>query len=384
MKSKVKNNYILTILIYSVLKFILNILSLFIKKDKNMILFTSFSGRQFSDSPKVIYDKIRKDNQLHDLKLIWAFDKNAISHWKGQPDNVVRIDSLKYFILLIKSSIWITNSNIDRMLNFKPKKTLYINTWHGVPIKTLGEYEPNLNPTIKKWYRETKVSYLTFCGEYDEDKLSELFKNAQKSLKVGLPRNEELMNSLSDSRIQEIKEEIGVPLDKTILLYVPTFREYDVHPSKYFEWISLLNENYFVLYRGHYFTDSMEYLKDYDNIMDLSNYQNINNLYRVADILISDYSSAFFDYSLLEKPMIAYLFDHKQYKKNRGLYFELSEEINDTFYSPKSLTDYLNENNIFSNEDSISFKNKYMSYQKRNSSDYIIEIIKKHVVESGN
>src|SRR5699024_2033528 len=129
-------------------------------------------------------------------------------------------------------------------------------------------------------------------------------------------------------------------------------------------WRKNLGENYILLLRLHYESVSdIKIAKDNNFVLDVSNYPNLHELMIVSDLLISDYSSMFFDYSILNKPMICYTYDFERYDKHRGLYFDLRKYIPGGSISEVELLtlikDSIKNNRI---EDVKKFRNKYVEF----------------------
>ena len=150
-------------------------------------------------------------------------------------------------------------------------------------------------------------------------------------MEVGYPRNDFLLNYKADD-LKKIKEFIGIPEDKKVILYAPTWRDnqheagvgftYDLNVD--FERLRReLGDEYVILFRVHYLVASSFSFRDFEGfIYNVSNYDDINHLYLIADLLITDYSSVFFDYGILKKPMLFYMYDLDDYKDSiRGFYF---------------------------------------------------------------
>lgn len=119
-------------------------IGLFIKKNPHQVFFQSLIGRNYGDSPKIIFDAMRSDPDFKDFKYVWAFvdpDKFSV------PDNTekVGLNSLKYFTKAIQSGVWVCNVNIERGLLFKPRKTVFLNTGHGGQFKVDGNAQKNRN-----------------------------------------------------------------------------------------------------------------------------------------------------------------------------------------------------------------------------------------------
>ena len=149
-------------------------------------------------------------------------------------------------------------------------------------------------------------------------------------MEVGYPRNDELLLRSSDKQlIERIKKSFDIPSDKTVILYAPTWRDDSFCPHSATHvfrnplleegFINKFGEDCYFLYRTHYFTDPNDAPSRF---IDVSKYNNINNLFLISDLLITDYSSVFFDYALLDKPILFFMYDREEYESNiRGVYF---------------------------------------------------------------
>ena len=98
-------------------------------------------------------------------------------------------------------------------------------------------------------------------------------------------------------------------------------------PGKRETWEKQLSDEYVMLVRAHHFSKKGITISGENFWIDVSSYPNVNDLYWVADILISDYSSAFFDYGLLGKPMICFGYDYEQYEAGNGFLMDLKNEF---------------------------------------------------------
>ena len=136
--------------------------------------------------------------------------------------------------------------------------------------------------------------------------------------------------------INEIKNNLGIPKNKKVILYAPTWRDNEhVSGLGYTQHIELnfdvlkekLSKDYVILFRSHYFIANTFDFSKYENfIYNVSTYNEINDLYIISDLLITDYSSVFFDYANLKRPIIFYMYDYDNYKnKLRDFYIDLDE-----------------------------------------------------------
>lgn len=312
--------------IYKVcMSLVFRFLGLFVSTDANLVLFSSFMGSKFNDSPKAIYDFIVSHPEYAKYKCVWAFERP-----EDHPDlNTVKIDTLKYFVTALKAKYWVTNTNIERGLTFKKKKTVYLNTWHGIALKKIGNDCPG-----RKDYNFKTVDYLCVSGEYDERVFKSAFNADEKSyLRCGMPRNDELWSATEEQRAA-LREKLNVPQGKKVILYAPTWRDsvdggksYQIKPPIDFDrWKRELGEDYVVLFRAHHITTKVLNVKFDDFVRDASNYPNVNELMIASDLLITDYSAIAFDYSILCKPILCYAYDYDTYLAERGTYFEMDEK----------------------------------------------------------
>lgn len=127
---------------------------------------------------------------------------------------------------------------------------------------------------------------------------------------------------------------LGISSLKKIILYAPTFREYSRDkfnacylkpPIDIEKWKKTLGGGYIILFRAHYEVINVLGIRDDDFIKNVSSYPCLNDLIAISDMLISDYSSIYFDYSITEKPMLCFAYDYEEYSEKRGLYLSLHD-----------------------------------------------------------
>lgn len=377
-KNILKTNKIMYLLYSTIMNLLLKILSLFIKVDDKTILFNSFGGKKFDDSPRVIFEYMISSEKYNNFKFYWVFDNPE--KYSIEKANIIKNNSLKFFIIALKSKYWITNSGIERGLKFKNKKTIYINTWHGTAIKHIGKDENNLK--IK--FNTSKPDIMYAQSNYDINIFSHVFDIPKENIILtGLPRNDELKN-VTKKEIDRIKKELNIPLNKKVILYAPTFREYTrdkngcilAPPINLKLWEQELGNEYILIFRAHYEVNKILGIKESNFIKNYSNYSKLNDLLKISDILISDYSSIMIDYSILERPIFNYTYDYEEYKEKRGMYFELSEKLPDNCIDneKKLLNRIKNINYEKEEKKTIKFKKEFVE-KYGNAKKYIDEII---------
>jgi CDP-glycerol glycerophosphotransferase len=286
------------------------------------------SGKSFGDSPRILYDAISNDPFFKEYRLIWAFE---------QPDrfleyklNTIKLNSLSYFTTALSSSFWITNSSIERGLSFKSKKTIHLNTWHGIPIKVVGNGYKNRND-----YDYSDVDFMCYSGEFEREIYIKGFNVRPENLKMcGMPRNDVLY--IADSAMKsQLMKQLGISENKKVILYAPTFRDVGKNsvdvaikpPLDFTKWEKVLGKTYIVLCRMHYHTTELLGVAYSDFVINVTDVVNICDLYIISDILISDYSSSIIDFTILERPIISYAYDKDDYAEREGLFIPLDEAL---------------------------------------------------------
>lgn len=316
-KNKVKNTNLVGVIYRYIIMIFLNILKLFVQVNEHQILFMSYSGRQFSDSPREAYLSFLDDERFKDYTLIWALNEpEKIPELDNK--HKIKANSLVYFIKLIESKYWISNASIDRLVPIKHPKNIYIQFWHGIPMKHLGpKYEKNLSNLVSNWYRNVEFDYLFSYGPYDKKIMADIFPKSKKILEVGQLRKRSVDRREKQTSVQQARKKLGIKNDKPILLYVPTFREYHPTMSTGFseDFLRELSKDYHIIYRGHYFS-----IGGMVNGIQVENEISLYLLFIAADVLVTDYSSVMFDFAVMNKPIYLYQPDLKEYTYRRGLY----------------------------------------------------------------
>ena len=364
-------------------------ISWFVPVQKKTILFISFGGRGFNDSPKALYDEICNRDFFNDWKLLWAFvNPDAIEIPRGEK---IKVDTYAFFKTLLQSQIWISNSDADRGIGLKLKRTIRVETWHGTPLKKIGGEENTETFAVKPENYNGPIDYDTIrCAqsEFDREIFARIFHASKDSILLSdLPRNDELFHYTSE-RLSEIRKSLNISQNVGVILYTPTYREYLINndrdtyiapPINFEKWNSLLNGKFVLLIRAHYaVTKALNIVED-DFIKDVSKYPSINDLYAISDMMISDYSSTFFDYSILDRPVFCFAYDLEEYVQKRGLYLDLKKELPCTIhYNEESLlNDILTVDIERAKERTKVFHEKYAPMAGHASSMVVNEIQKR-------
>ncbi|WP_286180078.1 CDP-glycerol glycerophosphotransferase family protein [Neobacillus cucumis] len=310
--------------------------------NQKLIMFESFLGKQYSCNPRAIYEYLKEHHP--EYEMVWSvdprFEKGFID--KGIP--YANRFSFKWLFLMARARFWVTNSRMPLWIP-KPKKTIYLQTWHGTPLKKLAHDMKEVlmpgtttNQYKQSFYEESRNwDYLISPNRYSTEIFKRAFRFNKEIIESGYPRNDIFYSSNRDQVARNFKKTHQLPEDKKIILYAPTWRDnqyYQVGKYKLDLHIDLeqfkqeLGNEYIIILRMHYLVAENFNLDAYKGFAyDFSKHEDIQELYLISDLLITDYSSVFFDYANLERPMIFFTYDLDEYKEDiRGFYFNFEEK----------------------------------------------------------
>ena len=264
-----------------------------------------------------------------------SFDVYVISD--KYEDKIIEEDGVKY--VSKKDSLasylryvadYIIDAGSVKGLTKLSKSQKRISVWHGIPYKNMfTKLDPKYcRAALEYCYgMDLMISPSKF---YSEKFLRESMLYDGEILETAMSRTDSLF--ISEESKNKIKEELNIPLDKKILLYAPTFREegkfklpFSVRKLKK----SLPGNDWVIVTKLHYLND----LDNKSGIIDCTSYSSINNLLAISDFLITDYSSLFFDYSVLNKSIVFYQYDKEEYESDRGFMFQLEDYVDEKYFA---------------------------------------------------
>ena len=305
---------------------------------KNQIIFESFNGRFYTDNPKYIYEYML-NNYKKDFRFVWVINDPDIKI-PGNPTTVRRF-SLRHYWEIARSKYWVINTRQAPGWS-KREDQVILSTWHGTPLKRLGFDMGNVyltNPQTKKRYMKDskKWDYLVSPNEYTGEILCRAFAYDGEVLQTGYPRNDPLY-TYDPEKINAIKNKLNIPLESKVLMYAPTWRDDEYSTDEDFKFkLNLeldklkkaLGDEYVIIIRLHYFIAKLVDLSDVEDfVVNVSYYDDIADLYLISDILITDYSSVFYDFANLRRPILFYTYDLDKYENQlRGFYMDIRTEV---------------------------------------------------------
>jgi CDP-glycerol glycerophosphotransferase (TagB/SpsB family) len=331
--------------------------------DDHTILYDSYFGRGMICNPYAIFLELIKNPDFDDYTHVWVIEdkygNEPVMEQFSKYKNVFVIsrhgdDHLRY---LASAKYIITNVSLP-FYYCKKEGQIYVNTWHGTPIKSLGYDMPDAPVTISNVLRNfLSTDYIVSANPFltsvflDKYKLDGLYEGS--IIEEGYPRNDRLFNT-ERTHVVALLEKYGIEVNpnKEIILYAPTWKGSDYnHPQidvdEYINFKRALEANidsdkYQILLKPHQVV--YKELKKSGRVNDslIPAFIDTNELLSVTDILISDYSSIFYDFLACGRPVIFYIPDLDDYKNYRGLYLEPEKLPGPCLTSPKQVCNVIN------------------------------------------
>lgn len=312
-----------------------------IKKD--IIIFESNLGRNYTGNPRYIYEEMVRQGLDKKYRCYVILDDVSTKI----PGHGVKLKRtrVKYFFIMGIAGIWVCDSRQPNYI-IKRKGVHYIQTWHGTPLKKLAldmdtvnmGGETDIEKYKKNFYNNTRTwDYLISQNHFSTEVFKRAFAFDKEVLEIGYPRNDILFGGNKEEYILKLKEKMGLPLDKKILLYAPTWRDNEYYRKGAYKFNNALDysmlykelkEDYVIIVKYHYLIkETMDWSEYKGFVYKFDECEDIAELYLAADMLITDYSSVMFDYSILKRPILFFAYDLEEYKNNlRGFYFDFIEE----------------------------------------------------------
>ncbi|MGP9837810.1 CDP-glycerol glycerophosphotransferase family protein [Arthrobacter sp. 179] len=307
--------------------------------DPNVIVFESGQGRQFGDSPRAIYEELVRRGDTR--KKVWIYNK--MLPMRDDYTVVHKRHSPGFFWNLARAKFWVNNHNFPHYIH-RRKHGMYIQTWHGTPLKRMFMDQDNFYGRDEGY--KTRVATasaqwnaLLSPSAYATKAMQSAYQYKGPVYELGYPRNDVLVGERGETVRQSVRQRLGIPTETKVILYAPTFRDDQPTKSGRFAFDWPFNPLHFherfgpdtiLLVRTHVLVNSKLVIPDEAkaSVMDVSGYPDIQELFLASDMLVTDYSSSFFDYSILGRPMVFYAYDLENYRDNlRGFYLDYQTEL---------------------------------------------------------
>ncbi|MFE3457468.1 CDP-glycerol glycerophosphotransferase family protein [Nocardiopsis aegyptia] len=301
------------------------------------VLFDTYTGRQYSDSPQSVYAELRGRERWADYPMSWLVADGQV---RPPADlSPVRHRGREYYEALARSRYLVTNSRQPVWFDRRPDQVV-VQTWHGSMLKRIGFDIENIRGKSRDYFDmlawETRQwDYLVSPSPWATPILRSAFRFEGEILETGYPRNDIFFSPDREAVAERTRRRLGLPEGKKVVLYAPTWRDdkyytrgkhkLDLHLDLRRMYEKLGDDHVLLVRRHPRVVDSVPIVgKDF--VHDVSLYPEIMELFLVTDVLITDYSSMMFDFANTGRPMLFFTYDLESYRDNlRGFYFDFEE-----------------------------------------------------------
>jgi len=306
---------------------------------RDQVLFISWKGKSCGDNPLGIAEELRRRGD--DREHLWA-----ITDWSVPvPDGGTAVlrGTQEYYEALARSKYLISNDDMQAPFR-KRNGQVYLQTWHGTPLKRIGfdisnpqfisgtAYFDHLANDVAQW------DLLLSPNPFSTPIMRRAFRYDGEICEYGYPRNDLLRRGDTAELAARVRDRLGLPPGKRVILYAPTWRDNQVYANgrRYrFDmrldlekaWPELGQDHVFLIRGHHHMADDVPAGMRDGFALNVTAYPDITELFLVADVLVTDYSSAMFDYAVTGKPMVFFTYDLAEYRDNlRGFYFDFEAD----------------------------------------------------------
>jgi CDP-glycerol glycerophosphotransferase len=303
---------------------------------RDAVVYSSFDGRQYSDSPRAIHEELVRRGA--GLEHLWIVDDARCR----VPDTatVVRKGSREHFEALACSRYVVFNDTFPDWFERRPDQVC-VQTWHGAPLKRLGLDAPGVQRRLRRyemrWSRQiVNWQHLVSPSRFATPILRRAYGIEGDVLETGAPRQDVLAGAGRDDRARAVRERLGLADGVRAVLYAPTYRDHVVDRlGRHRLDLRLdldrlraaLGHDAVVLVRRHPRVTGAVPASADGFVRDVTSYPDATELLLAADVLVTDYSSLMFDFANTGRPMLFYTYDLEAYRDRiRGLYIDLEAE----------------------------------------------------------
>ena len=361
------------------------------------VLFISFHGRGYSDNPMALHKYMSTHLMYQKYRCIFAIKNHKEKNIEIENAKIIEYFSIPYFYYLARSKYWIVNCKLPKYVLKKPNQ-IYLQTWHGTPLKKLAHdievpegttfYRSEMTvEQMRSTYDNdvSKYNYMISPSAFTTEVFQSAFKiDRARLIETGYPRND-ILSNYKEHDLDVIKSKLKIPKDKKVILYAPTWRDNSYNLKGYTfklkvdfkKWQEILGDDYVVIFKPHYLIVNdfdLESVKDFVYFVDPK--EDISNLYLIADILVTDYSSVFFDYAILKRPIYFYMYDLDSYRDElRGFYLDIYHELpGEVIEDETILLNKIKMNNFDFNK-LTKFNQRFNNHEDGNASKRVLDIL---------
>lgn len=300
--------------------------------DDGLVVFYALWGRPPVGNTAAIDAALREF--APSMRSVWMVRSADIDK---VPDGTTAViaGSPQCYRALARATYLVSDVNFPDYVQKRPGQVV-LETQHGTPLKYMGlDMQRHPIPASKMNFgkllkRVDNWDFNLSSNPYSTEVWRRAFPARYTMLEYGYPRNDRLVVADAGTTA-EVRTALGIPADHLVILYAPTHRDYrdgfeaDLDVA---DLMAALPASTTVIVRGHYFyAGATEHaVQTGQRLVDLSEHPHIEDLYIAADVMITDYSSAMFDFAVLDRPIVIFAPDWERYRAERGTYFDIMSE----------------------------------------------------------
>ncbi|RZU72955.1 CDP-glycerol glycerophosphotransferase [Micromonospora kangleipakensis] len=296
--------------------------------DPTLALFAAYWYRGYACNPAAVYAAARA--LAPQVRGVWIVRRDRVDTLPPGVEYVVA-GTPAYYRALARARWLVNNVNFPDFVRKRPG-SVHLQTHHGTPVKVMGLDQQRypvgaMGMNFAKLLRRVdRWDYSVTSNSFSTQMWERAYPAAYTTLEVGYPRNDRLALATPEE-IRKLRAELGIGPDERVVLYAPTHREHlpgwrpPFDPDRLLDALGPAGR---LLMRSHYFHDRDRRPRGpaAGGLLDVSSHDRVEDLYLVADVLVTDYSSAMFDYAVLDRPIVVYAPDWEAYRVARGVYFD--------------------------------------------------------------
>jgi CDP-glycerol glycerophosphotransferase len=297
--------------------------------DETLVVYSAYWHRGYACNPAAIYEKGRE--LAPGLRGVWAVHRERAEALPPGVDHVVS-GTRPYYRALARAKYLVNNVNWPDWADKRPG-SVHVMTHHGTPLKAMGLDQMQYPAAVKdpdfvaQIRRADRWDFSITSNAFTTEQWERAYPCRYQTLEVGYPRNDRLAGATPEDAAA-VRERLGIPAGRAVVLYAPTHREWDPGSRMALDvedFAQRLGPDYVLLVRAHYFyvRPGRSPVAGAGQVVDVSEYPVVEELYLVSDVLVTDYSSLMFDFGVLDRPIVIFGPDWQAYRLVRGVYFDL-------------------------------------------------------------
>lgn len=347
--------------------------------DPDLIVYTCLWHRSPRGNPLAIYEA-QKRLAPH-KRAVWIV-RSEDSSTSNADVTVVKPRSFAYLKAIATAGTIVDDANPVWRLPAR-KGQIYVQTHHGTALKFMGadrHYSGDSAPDKDLQVLQRRCmrwTYSLVASDYSAEVWRRAYNPLVPQLRVGTPRNDQLVVA-DPGRRARVRELLGLSDEQRAVLYMPTWRDRE-GPRRdgigFEDVLARLGSQDVLLVRDHYFHDHRSRRRLPSSAIDVSRDWQVEDLYFASDILVTDYSSAMFDYLLTDKPIAIIADDWDVYTVERGVYFDLTRDApGPVVTSRASLTSAIQQESDDFRTVRKTFRDRFCTYEDGNAAEKVVRV----------